>query len=224
MKKLLIILFGILFLCGCNYDKQVEPIKDNIVNDVKEEVKEEYEDNNPIKVGLFLADDSNYHNKNKLVDTYYTNFTSGKDIGSFEVFFTDDNVIDGNRFKDTWYKYYNMYENINDYKIGFNIKFILKDGTNYNGNFLEPDEYKFSDYFYVYLYDDVNQADGSFYSHLEKMDDNTKITSIKIYAVDGIEKVENFILSVFTYKDNNDFDTDGNYRGNSIYGIRIKRK
>ena len=36
MKKLLIILFGILFLCGCNYDKQVEPIKDNIVNDVKE--------------------------------------------------------------------------------------------------------------------------------------------------------------------------------------------
>ena len=23
---------------------------------------------------------------------------------------------------------------------------------------------------------------------------------------------------------NNDFDTDGNYRGNSIYGIRIKRK
>lgn len=86
MKKLLIILFGILFLCGCNYDKQVEPIKDNIVNDVKEEVKEEYEDNNPIKVGLFLADDSNYHNKNKLVDTYYTNFTSGKDIGSFEVF------------------------------------------------------------------------------------------------------------------------------------------
>ena len=43
-------------------------------------------------------------------------------------------------------------------------------------------------------------------------------------TVDGIEKVENFILSVFTYKDNNDFDTDGNYRGNSIYGIRIKRK
>ena len=29
MKKILIILFGILFLCGCNYDKQVEPIKDN---------------------------------------------------------------------------------------------------------------------------------------------------------------------------------------------------
>ena len=56
------------------------------------------------------------------------------------------------------------------------------------------------------------------------MNDNTKITSIKIYAVGGIDKVENFILTVFTYKDSNDFDADGNYRGNSIYGIRIKRK
>ena len=50
------------------------------------------------------------------------------------------------------------------------------------------------------------------------------ITSIKIYAVDGIDEVENFILNVFTYNDDNDFDENGNYRGNSIYGIRIKRK
>lgn len=224
MKKILIILFGILFLSGCSSTGQVEPIKDNIGNDNEEETKEEYKDDNPIKVGLFLADDSNYHNKSKLVDTYYTNFTSGVDIGSFEVFFTGDNVIDGSRFKDTWNKYYNMYDNIEDYKVGFNIKFILKDGTNYNGNFLEPDIYKFGDYFYVYLYDDINQTDGAFYSHLEEMNDDTMLTSIKIYAVDGIDNVENFILSVFTYKDSNDFDTNGNYRGNSIYGIRIKRK
>lgn len=224
MKRILIIL-SLFLLCGCSYDNRMEPsITDNTNNEPSEIIEEEYKDNNPIKLGLFLADDSNYHNKSKLVDTYYTDFTSRKDLGSFEVFFTDDTTVDGNRFKDTWYKYYNMYENIDDYKIGFNIKFILKDGTNYSGNFLEPDEYKFSDYFYVYLYDDVNQADGAFYSHLEEVNDNTKITSIKIYAVDGIDKVENFILSVFTYKDSNDFDTDGNYRGSSIYGIRIKRK
>lgn len=224
MKKILILL-SLFLLCGCSYNKQIDSTtkEENTVNEDTTETKQEYKDDNPIKVGLFLYD-NNYHNKNKLVDTYYANFTSGVDIGSFEVFFTDDSIIDGNKFKDTWNKYYNMYDNIDDYKIGFNIKFILKDGTNYNGNFLEPDIYKFSEYFYVYLYDDINQADGTFYSHLEKMEDNTKITSIKIYAIDGIEEVENFILSVFTYKDNNDFDTDGNYRGNSIYGIRIKRK
>lgn len=224
MKKILILL-SLFLLCGCSYTKQIDSTtkEENTVNEDTTETKQEYKDDNPIKVGLFLYD-NNYHNKNKLVDTYYANFTSGVDIGSFEVFLTDDSIIDGNKFKDTWNKYYNMYDNIDDYKIGFNIKFILKDGTNYNSNFLEPDIYKFNKYFYVYLYDDINQADGAFYSHLEKMEDNTKITSIKIYAVDGIEEVENFILSVFTYKDNNDFDTDGNYRGNSIYGIRIKRK
>ncbi len=222
MKKILILL-GLFLLCGCTKKIDSTTKEESTVNKDTTETKEEYKDDNPIKVGLFLSD-NNYHNKNKLVDTYYANFTSGVDIGSFEVFFTDDNIIDGNKFKDTWNKYYRMYENIDDYKIGFNVKFILKDGTNYNGNFLEPDIYKFSEYFYVYLYDDINQVDGTFYSHLEEMNDNTKITSIKIYAVDGIEKVENFILSVFTYKDINDFDTDGNYRGNSIYGIRIKRK
>ena len=221
MRKILIVL-SLFLLCGCSFNNKIEPVIDEEINNNDTEMKDEYVDDNPIKVGLFSASGS-YHNKTKLVDTYYTDFTSGIDIGSFEVFFTDDSVVDGNNFKDTWNKYYNMYSNIDEYKIGFNIKFILKDGTNFNGNFLEPDIYKFGKYFYVYLYDDINQVDGTFYSHLESMNDNTMITSIKIYAVDGIEEVENFILTVFTYKDNNDFDSDGNYRGNSIYGIRIKR-
>lgn len=221
MKKI-VLLLSVLLLCSCNINGKEEIIENN--NDIeKEEIKEKYIDSNPIKVGLFLCD-NNYTNKNKLVDTYYTDFISGVDIGSFEVFLTSDDIIYGNKFKDTWNKYYNMYEGISEYKVGFNIKFILKDGTNFSGNFLEPDIYKFSKYFYVYLYDDINQIDGTFYSHLEEVNDNTMLTSIKIYAVDGIDEVENFILSVFTYKDSNDFDKDGNYRGNSIYGIRIKRK
>lgn len=221
MKKIILVIF-IVILSGCSFNQKNEE-KEIIEEDPDIIEEKEYIDNNPIKLGLFLYD-NNYHNKNKLVDTYYTDFTSGVDIGSFEVFFTDDNIIDGSKFKDTWKKYYDMYNDIDDYKIGFNIKFILKDGTNFNGNFLEPDIYKFGKYFYVYLYDDINQEDNVSYSHLEEMKDNNKITSIKIYAVDGIDEVDNFILSVFTYKDDNDFDENGNYRGKSIYGIRIKRK
>ena len=168
--------------------------------------------------------DNNYNNKRALKDTYYTNFISGVDIGSFEVFLTAEEYIDGINFKDAWNKYYSEYDDNGNYKVGFNIKFILSDGTNFNGNFLEPDIYKFSEYFYVYLYDDINQKDGVVYSHLEKMEDNTMLTSIKIYAVDGINEVENFILSVFTYDDEKDFDEEGNYIGNSITAIRIKRK
>lgn len=223
MKKIILLLIG-LMLSGC-----VSKVEDNSLdlnNDIyyeEEEEVEQYVDDNPIKLGLFLYD-NNYNNKNALKDTYYTNFISGMDIGSFEVFLTDEEIINGTSFKNTWNKYYGEYTDIDDYKVGFNIKFILDDGTNFNGNFLEPDIYKFGEYFYVYLYDDFNQADGAFYSHLEKMEDNTLITSIKIYAVDGINKVENFILSVFTYDSEDDFDEEGNYRGNSITAIRIKRK
>lgn len=219
MKFLILVL--VLFLVGCSSENnEVVPEDDK---STYEEKKETYVDDNPIKLGLYLYD-STYSNKELLEDTYYTSFVSGKDIDSFEVFFTDDKVVSGNNFKDIWYKYYNNYSDINNYKIGFNIKFILSDGTDFNGNFLEPDILKYGDYFLVYLYDDVNQEDNVIYSHLEKMEDNTLITSIKLHARDGIDKVENIILTVFTYDGVEDFDSDGNYRGNSSYTIRIKRK
>ena len=62
------------------------------------------------------------------------------------------------------------------------------------------------------------------YSHLEEVNDNTLMTSIKIYAVDGIDNVQNIILTAFTYDDEDDFDDNGNYRGSSSYTINIKRK
>lgn len=225
MKKICLILL-FLFLSSCSLKEEKGEnnniSEENIATENTVIEEDKYTDDNPIKLGLFLYD-NNYYNKSKLKDTYYTDFVNGQDIGSFEVFLTDEEMVNGTNFKNTWNKYYDNYDDIDNYKVGFNIKFILNDGTSYGSNFLEPDNYKFGDYFYVYLYDDVNQADGAFYSHLESMNDNTLLTSIKIYAVDGIDKVENFILSVFTYDSEDDFDEEGNYRGNSIYAIRIKR-
>lgn len=219
MKKILLILLLVL-VTGCT--KEEKSIIPNEIEDKVDEKQEEiYVDNNPIKLGLFLYD-NNYHNKSRIEDIYYTNFISGSDIGSFEVFLTDNKIIEGNKFKDTWKKYYDMYNNIDEYKIGFNINFALKDGTSYSSNFLEPDIFRFGEYFFVYLYDDINQPDGAFYSHLEEMEDNTMITSVKLYAVGGIDKVDEIKLSAFTYKSDNDFKNDS-YRGNSIYSIKIKR-
>lgn len=221
MKQFKILIF-ILLLTGCslvnNKEKEVHDIPKN---DEEEKPKEEYIDNNPIKLGLFPAS-NNYHNKEVIEDTYYANFNSMEDIGSFEVFLTDDKTIDGTDFKNTWKKYYDNYENIDNYKVGFNITYTLKDGTIEGGNFLEPDIYRYGDYFYVYLYDDVNAPNG-FYSHLEEMEDNTILSSIKIFAVTSIDKVEDITLTAFTY-DEDDFDTNNNYRGNSKYSIKIKRK
>ena len=223
MIKKVGLLFLILLLSACSVkEKEIYENKE-VDNNTSKEIKEEYVDDNPIKLSLFLYD-NNYHNKKRIEDTYYTNFTSGVDIGSFEVFLTDESTIDGINFKDTWNKYYNNYVDITNYKIGYNIKFVLNDGTSYNSNYLEPDNYRYGEYFYTYLYDDIHQVDGAFYSHLENMEDNTLITSIKIYAVEGIDKVDYFVLSAFTYDGEEDFDEEGNYRGNSIYRVNIKRK
>ena len=226
MKNLrkIFLLFFIFMISGCTiFNNEKEIISNNNDDNIKEETKiNEYVDDNPIKLGIFLYD-NNYHNKERLYDTFYANFINGVDIGSFEVFLTDDEIIDGNRFKDTWNKYYNMYTDIDNYKIGYNITYKLKDGTTLGSNFFEPDIFRYGKYFYVYLYDDINAPDG-FYSHLEDMNDDTIITSIKIYAVEGIDDVEEITLTAFTYDNQDDFDDNNNYRGNSKYTITIKRK
>ena len=110
MKKIkLIILVVFLLISGCTKEKVVEEHKEPIV---KEEVKDTYIDNNPIKLGIFLSN-NNYYNKEVIEDTHYTNLTNGVDIGSFEVFLTDDKTINGTKFKDTWQNYYDKYEDIN---------------------------------------------------------------------------------------------------------------
>lgn len=222
MKKILLML--VILLVGCTPKeeyKEENKLENN--NDIKEEIiKEEYVDNNPIKLGLYLYT-GRYSNKEKL-STYETTFVSGSDIGSFEVFFTDEEVISGNSFKSLFNSYYDKYENIDNYKIGYNIEFTLNDGTVNKFNLLKPDNYLYGDYFYTYLYDDVHVNDGEFYSHLESIDDNTLITSIKIYAVDKIDDVKKIKLTVFTYDSDDDFDEDGNYRGISKYSIDIINK
>lgn len=221
MKRVLALVF-ILLLCGCNVNKTTNEVVEEPTNESQEETKDVYVDDNPIKLGIFEAN-NNYKNKHVIEDAYYCDFNNLEDIASFEVYFTDDKEISGRNQKEIFNKYYNTYTNIDDYKIGYNIKFILSDGTDFNGNFLEPDIYKFGAYFYVYLYDDINQPDYTYYSHLEEMGDNTIISSIKLFGV-YLDNVENIILTAFTYNDMDDFDDEGNYRGKSRYTIRIKKK
>ena len=87
--------------------------------------------------------------------------------------------------------------------------------------------YALQPYMYVYLYDDVNQAPNTYYSHLKKEDMNEKtiISSIKLFLAYETEKISSPItLTVFTYDTLDDFTEDNIYRGNSSYTIEIDLK
>ena len=78
----------------------------------------------------------------------------------------------------------------------------------------------------VYLYDDIHQT-GSWYSHIEDnaMNEDTILTTIKITTSTKINNVTSDIyLTVFTYNGEEDFDENGNYRGNSTYTTTIRKK
>ena len=221
-KTLQLLLIGTIFLTGCNNKKVTDTKKDSKkesevnVPVKKEEKKEVYVDDNPIIVGL-------YENNYKLASTdYYTANVRLKDI-VFSTFYTNDETLMDGYMKWKWLQYYNKYTDINNYKIGYNISFDVGD-EHYSKNITEiTDEYIFNPYFYVYIYDDINQEDGSWYSHLTPNDvnDNTIFTSIKLFLVESDQITSPITLTVFTYDSEDDFDEDGQYRGNSKYQINI---
>ena len=218
-KTLLLLLIGIILLTGCNQKKATEKqdVKKEPEIDVPLEPEvDEYVDDNPIVVGLY----ENYYN---LVPAdYYTANVRLKDI-VFSTFYTNDEYLMDGYMKWKWLQYYNNYTDIDGYKIGYNISFDVGD-EHYSNNLIEiTDEYVFNPYFYVYLYDDINQEDGVWYSHLTKegVQDYNIFTSIKIFLVESDQITSPITLTVFTYNSEDDFDELGNYRGNSKYQINI---
>lgn len=223
MKRIFLLII-VLFLCSCDVKKEENNIIDNIAT--KEEAKITYIDDNPIKLGLYLY--TNSWTSRKLVTDYITPWNQSNDIVSFEVFMTNEKEISGSTFQNIWNDYYVSYDNIDDYNVGFNIKYTLITGEEINHNILNPsDVWEIFNYVQIYLYDDVNQEIGAWYSHIteEEYSENTIISSIKLTASTYIDDINSPIeLTVFTYNDSEDFDSITNmYRGNSFYSIVLKR-
>lgn len=230
-RKILIITILTILLTstffGYKYMNNIKnPESNNIkMDNVKPNLENEsviYQDNNPIKLGLYK-----YYGRNKdreLIKEYINTWTYHQDISSFEVFYTNESTITGNYFQDTFKEYYDRYESIDNYKIGYIVSFITNNGE-VNKMILSPkDTEEFYDYLEVYLYDDYHIAKGVWYSHTteENYNDETLLTSIKLTAGENIsEIISDISLTAFTY-DYDDFDENNNYRGNSKYSIIVK--
>ena len=212
MKKILIII-SLLLLTACSNQSNSPK---NIDLDKQLDISiNTYQDNNPITIGLYEDE--------HLIKDYHVKLTNMKDITVFNIYYTNQDPLENNYIKYNWNKYYKNYENIDKYKIGFIISFKAE-GKLYKEQILTPDcEYIFAPYLYIYLYDDINQPNGSWYSHLlpEEVNDKTIFSSIKLFMANKATDISSPItLTVFTY-DEDDFDSSNNYIGKSKYTTTI---
>ena len=224
MKKIIYLCLIVITLVGCNKisreENKQEETKD--MTQINEEKKEEYVDDNPIKIALYNGNNGIY----KRLDIFESHSESMKEIGVFSIILSDEEEIKGSSIKSLFKEKIESHPEYKDYKIGFNIKFTLKDGTLVNENILKPLEYSnygFCHHLYAWIYDDVNTT--GWHSHIEEDEftDDTIMSSIKLMWGKTYDEINSDIeLTVFTY-DSDDFDDLGNYRGISKFTTIIKR-
>ena len=207
----------ILLVVGCSNNNEIkETPTPTISPTITPEPTPEYVDTNPIVVGIYKD--------RKLITEYNKKFKDQTDIAIFSIFFTNKKNVGNGNFKTTWKKYYNQYQDISDYKIGFEIDVDIN-GERQENIMLNPkNQHKIYPTLYAYLYDDIHNS--GYYSHvtMDDVKDNTVYSSIKLYLHKDTKTITSPItLTVFTYKDENDF-IDGHYRGNSKYTITINNK
>ena len=219
MKKICALLTCLIILSGCSKKeekvKEIEKIEEpEIIEDASS-----YIDNNPVKIA--------FYKDNKILKEESTTVSPMTDIGVFSVLFTNDEEVSGNNYKVLFNNFLDKYENKENYKIGYYVKFYVKDKL-YEKTIVDTTStFALAPYIYVYLYDDIHQADGAWYSHVEEADvkEDTLYTSIKLFmAQEAIDISSPITLEAFTYDSLDDFDETGNYRGNSKYLIEIKTK
>ena len=228
MKRIVLILV-FLVITGCSFNLESNPKEEDKVIEEKDEVSEEvpkeveYQDENPLKISFYQGNNGYY----KKINVFDSKLEDYKDIGVFSVILDDKDEVTGN-FKDLYNNVKNSYDDFSKYKIGYNISFTLEDGKEFNETILKPIDlfdYSFCDYLYIWLYDDINTS--GWHSHIEEKDfnDNTVMSSIKLMSTSSSKKaIDGFKITVFTYDTPDDFDSNGNYRGNSKSTLVIKYK
>lgn len=213
MKKILIIIILLLTACqNKNYEKNINDVveEDQITDSLPA-----YIDTNPIQVGIYK--------NGKLVKEYSTKLANYQDITTFNIFYTQEEKLENSNIKYNWNKYYSTYQDIDNYKIGFNVSFQTTDGLIDKNVLGANDTYATYPYLYTYLYDAIHQENGKKYTHLkeEDMNEETILTSIKLFlGAEGKKITSPITITVFTYVQD-DFDENNQYRGNSKYTIKI---
>ena len=165
--------------------------------------------------------------RRKYDDTFQARWVAGTDITSFECIASDaDEIPNNNRyFQDLWKDEWNKFENSDQCKICYRVQFQTTDGQKFDKMLMKAgDELEYFDYIENYLYDDIHQVKGQWYSHLSPSDtnENTILSSLKFTAGQKIDQVMSPItVSAYVYYSDLDFDANGNYVGALGYTVQM---
>ena len=162
-----------------------------------------------------------------------------QDLAIFGVFNSDEDVLEFSSEKWAHKDLWDAVETSDNYKIGYEISFDV-DGEHKIITILEPrdvekapelfmgdwDSEEITGYMGVWLYDDVNQEDGAWYSHVtpEEYNNDTLLTSIKLRPTYDADEISNFKLKAFSYSSSKEFDSEGHYCGGYGYEIDINNR
>ncbi len=186
----------------------------------------------PVK--LYYMDYSD--NTARLIKSYETEWSDDHDIAYFGAFNSDDTEIGFDLEK---YAHLDLWEAVDtdtEYKIGYEISFDaagehkvitilspqdIRDSKDLFDGDVETEEV--TGYLGVWMYDDIHQEDGAWYSHVtpEEYDDDTLLTSIKLRLTPKYDEVSNLKLKAFSYSSPLEFDADNHYNNVHSYEISI---
>ncbi|MBQ7012167.1 MAG: hypothetical protein IJN63_10720 [Clostridia bacterium] len=137
-----------------------------------------------------------------VMDSFKGPYVQGRDVGCFGII--PDVDIDGKKsYRSYWNAAIAGYSALADLRVAYVLEFELASGERVTVpiDSAADTEGEYNKYLEVYIYDDVHQVEGQFYSHLLEwqMNDSTLITSVKLTGGPEIDKVGDIRLTVYLY-------------------------
>ena len=206
-----------------NIDENIEI--ENTEIEIEETIEEpKYKDENQVPISLYIEQG----NELVKISEYSCDWSPENVLNLFYAIPSTEESISSYNFDSMWKEKIAAYPNGDKCRIGYQVSFKYEDGNTYTYNLKCPDDTYFTfPKVMTYLYDDVNLVPGKPYYHITQdvMYDYTIASSIKLVGDVDSDKIEGPItLTAFCFDSEDDFDEEGNYRGNSKYTITITRE
>lgn len=178
----------------------------------------------PDVVSFYRPRTKSYSPRVKLDSEFAAKWKKGEDIGSFEVIASDEDELPGEFFGDIFGTAWKAFPEADRCKIGYALRYTLKDGGEIKYTMLSPKHIQHTEYIECWLYDDYHREPHQNYSHIKSMKKDTLMTSIKLTCGSRIADVDEIWLTAFICTSLDEFDADHNYTGDTACTIHIVRE